>query len=53
MRLRVIQHFSIPTRSDTNLAVQVQTRAIRLKFQISIEGTPYYIGSENKGAGQL
>ena len=41
------------TRSDTNLAVQLQKMARGLKFQIyGVEGL-YYLCSENKGADQL
>ena len=45
--------FGIPTRSDTNRAVQLQKMARGLKFRIyEVEGL-YYLCSENKGANQL
>ena len=43
----------IPTRSDTNEAVQLQKMARGLKFRIQkVEGL-HYLCSENKGADQL
>ena len=43
----------VPTRPDTNRAVQSQKMARSLKFQIwEVEGL-YFPCSENKGAGQL
>ena len=43
----------LPTRSDTNQAVQLQKMARGLKFKIQkVEGS-YYLCSENKGADQL
>ena len=45
--------FGVPTRSDTNRAVQPQKMARGLKFRISkVEGL-YYLCSENKGTDQL
>ena len=47
------QTFWVPTRSDTNQAVQLQKMARGLKFRIKkVEGL-YYLCSENKGADQL
>ena len=43
----------IPTRSDTNRAVQPQKMAIGLKFRIKVVEGLYYPCSENKGADQL
>ena len=45
--------FGVPTRSDTNRAVQLQKMARLLKFQIYVEEGLYYPYSENKGADQL
>ena len=42
----------VPTRSDTNQAVQSQKMARSLKFWTSVEDEFYY-PSENKGADQL
>ena len=44
---------SVPTRSDTNRAVQSQNKARSLKFRIYEEEELYYPCSENKGADQL
>ena len=45
--------FGVPTRSDTNRAVQSQKMPRGLKFRIyEVEGL-YYLCSENKGADQL
>ena len=45
--------FGVPTRSDTNQAVQSKKKARRLRFRIEeVEGL-YYPSSENKGADQL
>ena len=45
--------FRVPTRSDTNRAVQPQKMARGLKFQIKeVEGS-YYLCNENIGAVQL
>ena len=43
----------LPTRSDTNRAVQQQKMARDLKFRIKEVGELYYLCSENKGADQL
>ena len=43
----------VPTRSDTNWAVQSQKMARGWKFQIQEEEELYYPCSENKGADQL
>ena len=40
-------------RSDTNRAVQAQTRARILRFWSYVEEELYYPSSENKGADQL
>ena len=45
--------FGIPTRSDTNRAVQPQKMDRGLKFWIKVEEGLYYLSSENKGADQL
>ena len=45
--------WGLPTRSDTNRAVQPQKMAIGLKFRIYIEEGSLYPCSENKGADQL
>ena len=46
-------NFGFPTRSDTNQAVQSQTKARSLKLWIQVEEKLYYPCSENKGADQL
>ena len=43
----------VPTRSDTNWAVQSQKQARSLKFQFLEEEEVYYPCSENKDADQL
>ena len=43
----------VPTRSDTNQAVQLQKMARGLKLCIEVEDGLYYLFSENKGADQL
>ena len=43
----------VPTRSDTNRAVQSQKQARGLKFWLEVEEELYYPCSENKGADQL
>ena len=43
----------VPTRSDTNCAVQAQKQARGWKFWILEEAVLYYPCSENKGADQL
>ena len=43
----------VPTRSDTNQAIQSQKQARSLKFQIEEEEEVYYPSSSNKGADQL
>ena len=43
----------VPTRSDTNQAVQPQKMSKGLKFRIKEEERFYYPSSENKGADQL
>ena len=43
----------VPTRSDTNQAVQSQKMVRSLKFRILKEEEVYYPCSENKGADQL
>ena len=45
--------FWLPTRSDTNQAVQLQKMARGLKFGIKKEEGLHYLCSENKGADQL
>ena len=45
--------FGVPTRSNTNRAVQSQKMARGLKFCIYEEEGLYYPCSENKGADQL
>ena len=45
--------FGVPTRSDTNRAVQPQKMARGLKFRIKKEEGSHYPCSENKGADQL
>ena len=45
--------FWLPTRSDTNRAVQSQKQVRSLKFRIYEEKELYYPCSENKGAGQI
>ena len=43
----------LPTRSDTNRAVQPQKMARGLKFWLNVVEGLYYQCSENKGADQL
>ena len=43
----------VPTRSDTNRAVQSKKQARSLEFRIYEEVKVYYPCSENKGADQL
>ena len=43
----------IPTRSDTNRAIQTRKMVTGLKFQIYVEEGLYYPCSESKGADQL
>ena len=45
--------FWVPTRSDTNRAVQSQKMVRGWKFCIEVEEGLYYRCSENKGADQL
>ena len=45
--------YGVPTRSDTNRAVQPQKMARGLKFGIKVVEGLYYPYSENKGADQL
>ena len=45
--------FGVPTRSDSNRAVQPQKMARGLKFWIKIVEGLYYPYSKNKGADQL
>ena len=45
--------FGVPTRSDTNRAVQLQKMARGLKFRIKKVGGSHYLCSENKSADQL
>ena len=47
------QQFGIPTRLDTNRAVQSQKTARNLKFWMKEKEGFYYPCSENKGADQL
>ena len=42
--------FWLPTRSDTNQAVQLQKMARGLKFRIQKVEISHYLCSENKGA---
>ena len=42
-----------PNRSDTNRPVQLQKKAISMKFWIKPEEELYYPWNENKGADQL
>ena len=48
-----INNLGFPTRSDTNLAVQLQNKARRLKLWTLVEEGLYYPCGENKGADQL
>ena len=43
----------VPTRSDTNRAVQSQQMARGLEFRIQVDKGLHYTCSENKGADQL
>ena len=43
----------VPTRSDTNRAVQSQKQARSLKIWVKIEEELFYPCNENKGADQL
>ena len=45
--------WGFPTRSDTNLSVQLQKMARSLKFRFYEEEELYYLSSKNKGADQL
>ena len=45
--------FGVPTRSDTNRAVQPQKMARGLKFRIKEEEGLYYPCSKIKGADQI
>ena len=43
----------VPTRSDTNRAVQSKRKARIMKFWLCVEEELYYPSSENKGDDQL
>ena len=48
--MRENRSWGFPTRSDTNLSVQLQEMERCLKFHIKEEEELYYPCSENKGA---